>query len=56
MDRHELNRMFEQLVPTAEQEKAVLDRLLQTERKVIPMKNLKKLSSIGIAAVVTLAP
>lgn len=55
MDRHELNRMFEQLVPTAEQEKAVLDRLLQTERKVIPMKNLKKLSSIGIAAVVTLA-
>ena len=55
MDRHELNRVFDQLVPTAEQEKAVLDRLLQTERKVIPMKNLKKLTSIGIAAALVLA-
>lgn len=55
MDQHELNRVFDQLVPTAEQEKAVLDRLLQTERKVIPMKNLKKLTSIGIAAALVLA-
>lgn len=51
MDRHELNRVFDQLAPTAEQEKAVLSRLLQTERKVIPMK---KLTSIGIAAALVL--
>lgn len=54
MDRHELNRVFDQLVPTEEQEKAVLDRLLQTERKVIPMKKMKKLTSIGIAAALVL--
>lgn len=54
MDRHELNRVFDQLAPTAEQEKAVLSRLLQTERKVIPMRKMKKLTSIGIAAALVL--
>ena len=50
MERHELNRMFDRLAPTPEQEQAVLDRLLQTERKGKPMKKLKKLTVIGIAA------
>lgn len=55
MEPRELNRMFDQLAPTAEQEEAGLDRLLQTERKVIPMRKMKKLTSIGIAAALTLA-
>lgn len=50
MEPHELNRMFERLAPTPEQERAVLDRLLQTERKVTPMKKLKKLTVLAIAA------
>lgn len=54
MDPHELNRMFDRLAPTAEQEQAVLDRLLQTERKVYPMKKLKKWAAAGIAAVLVL--
>lgn len=50
MERHELNRMFDALAPTPEQEQAVLDRLLQKERKVKPMKKLRKLAVAGIAA------
>lgn len=50
MERHELNRIFDQLAPTSEQEREGLRRLLQTERKVTPMKNLKKLTVLGIAA------
>lgn len=50
MERRDLNRMFDALAPTAEQEQAVLDRLLQTERKVRPMKKLKKLTVVAIAA------
>ena len=50
MERHELNRMFDRLAPTPEQEQAVLDRLLQTERKVKPMKKLKKLTVAAVAA------
>lgn len=50
MEIHELNRIFDQLAPTPEQEQAILDRLLQTERKGKPMKRLKKLTVIGIAA------
>ena len=50
MERRDLNRMFDALAPTAEQEQAVLDRLLQTERKDRPMRKLKKLTVIGIAA------
>lgn len=55
MERRDLNRMFDQLAPTAEQERAGLSRLLQTERKVIPMKKMKKLTSVGIAAALVLA-
>lgn len=50
MEQHELNRMFDALAPTPEQERAVLDRLLQKERKVKPMKKLRKLAVAGIAA------
>ena len=50
MEPRDLNRMFDALAPTADQEQAVLDRLLQTERKVFPVKKLKKLTVIGIAA------
>ena len=50
MELHDLNRMFDRLAPTAKQEQAGLDRLLQTERKVVPMKKLKKLTVIGVAA------
>lgn len=51
MEPHELNRMFDALAPTPDQEQAVLDRLLQTERKVTPMKKLKKLAIFAAAAV-----
>jgi len=50
MELHELNWMFDQMVPTPEQEDAGLERLLQTERKVTPVKELKKLTAAGIAA------
>lgn len=50
MEPRDLNRMFDALAPTREQEQAGLDRLLQTERKVKPMKKLKKLTVIGLAA------
>lgn len=50
MEPRDLNRMFDRLAPTADQEQAVLDRLLQTERKDRPMKKLKKLTVIGVAA------
>ena len=39
MERQELNRMFDHLAPTAEQERQGLHRLLQTERTVTPMKS-----------------
>ena len=50
MEPRDLNRMFDALAPTPEQEQAGLDRLLQTERKVRPMKKLKKLTVVAIAA------
>lgn len=55
MEVHELNRMFDQLTPTPEQEQEGLDRLLQTERKDRPMKKLKKMTVLGIAAVLLIA-
>ncbi|USF27761.1 hypothetical protein N510_002718 [Firmicutes bacterium ASF500] len=50
MERRDLNRMFDGLAPTREQEEAVLGCLLQTERKDRPMKKLKKLTVAAIAA------
>lgn len=50
MEPRDLNRMFDALAPTREQEQAGLSRLLQTERKGRPMKKLKKLTVAGVAA------
>ena len=50
MEPRDLNRMFDALAPTADQEQAVLDRLLQTERKGKPMRKLKKLTVFAVAA------
>ena len=50
MEPRDLNRMFDALAPTPEQEQAGMDRLLQKERKVRPMKKLKKLTVVAIAA------
>lgn len=50
MEVHDLNRMFDRLAPTPEQEKVLLDRLLHEERKGKPMKKLKKLTVVAIAA------
>ena len=50
MDRRDLNRMFDALAPTQEQEQVVLDRLLQTERKGRPMRKVKKLTVFAVAA------
>lgn len=54
MDRQELNRMFDRLAPTPEQEQTGLDRLLQKERKGYPVRRLKKWAVAAIAAVVVL--
>lgn len=50
MEPHELNRMFDALAPTQEQEQAVLNRLLESERKGRPMKKLKKITVFAVAA------
>lgn len=54
MKPNDLNRVFEQLAPTREQEEIGLNRLLHEERKGHPMKKLKKMTAIGIAAVLML--
>lgn len=54
MNPSDLNRVFEQLAPTLEQEQNGLDRLLLEERKGHPMKKLKKMTAIGIAAILML--
>lgn len=45
-----LRRVFDRTRPSPEQKEAMLRRLLEPERKVVPMKKLKKLTVIGIAA------
>ena len=54
MDPRELNQMFEQLAPTPEQMQRELTRLLQEERKGYPMRHLKKMVVIGVAAALML--
>lgn len=53
MDEH-LRRVFDQARPSSEQKEAMLDRLLKPERKVIPMKKLKKLTVVAVAAALML--
>lgn len=45
-----LRRVFDRTRPSPEQKEAMLSRLLEPERKVVPMKKLKKLTVLGIAA------
>ena len=45
-----LRRVFDQARPSPEQKEAMLSRLLGSERKVVPMKKLKKMTAVGIAA------
>lgn len=54
MTPNDLNRVFEQLAPTLEQEQNGLNRLLYEERKDHPMKKLKKMTAVGIAAILML--
>lgn len=46
----DLNRVFDQVKPSRSQKEAMLSRLLEPERKVKPMKKLKKLTVLGVAA------
>ena len=54
MNPNDLNRVFEQMAPTLEQEQNGLDRLLHEERKEHPMKKVKKITAVGIAAILML--
>ena len=49
-----LRRVFDQTRPSPEQKEAMLDRLLEPERKDKPMKRLKKLTVVAIAAALML--
>lgn len=49
-----LRRVFDQVKPSRSQKEAMLDRLLEPERKVVPMKKLKKLTAVAIAAALML--
>ena len=50
MDEQKFRRVFDQVKPSRSQKEAMLARLLESERKVVPMKKLKKLTAVGIAA------
>ena len=53
MEQQELNRMFEGLAPTPEQERAMLDGLLREERMDRPMK--RQMTKIAAAFVLAAA-
>lgn len=50
MERRDLNRMFDALAPTPEQEQAVLDRLLESEKEEKSVKHVKRIFVFGLAA------
>ena len=50
MDPKKLNQMFELMAPTPEQKQRELGRLLESERKGNPMRKLKKLTVVAVAA------
>ena len=52
MERHELNRIFERLLPAPEQEEAVWNRLLQREER--PARRIGRWSAFPAAAVLLL--
>lgn len=45
-----LRRVFDQVKPSPEQKEAMLSRLLESERKVVPMKKMKKFVVFAVAA------
>lgn len=54
MDKQEFNRVFDQVRPSQEQKDRMLRRLLEPEKEVFPVKKLRKLTVIGIAAALML--
>ena len=50
MDESNLRRVFDQISPSPEQKAAMLNRLLREERKANPMKNIKKIPTVLVAA------
>lgn len=51
MDEHNLCRVFDQVKPSPEWEEAMLDRLLNGERKAEPVNELKKIKKLTAALV-----
>lgn len=54
MTSHDLNRAFEAFAPTAEQEQAMLDRLLTEQKEVRPVNRIKKMTVVLVAAALML--
>lgn len=50
MDEREFNRVLDQVKLSQSQKEAMLSRLLEPERKVVPMKKLKKITVVAVAA------
>lgn len=54
MDDHEFKRILAQVKPTPEQEQVILNRLLADQKEVKPMKRMKKLTAVAVAAALLL--
>ena len=54
MTSHDLNRAFEAFAPTAEQEQAMLDRILTEQKEVRPVNRIKKMTVVLVAAALML--
>lgn len=54
MTSRDLNQIFEEFVPTGEQEQAMLDRLLTEQKEVRPVNRIKKMTVVLVAAALML--
>lgn len=54
MDKRDFKRILDQVKPTAEQEQAMLDRLLTEQKAVKPMHCMKKMTAVMAAAALLL--
>lgn len=54
MDEDKLKRVFDQIKPTQEQERVMLDRLLTGQKEVKPVSRMKKMPAVLVAAAVLL--
>ena len=54
MDEDKLKRVFDQIKPTQEQERVMLDRLLTEQKEVKPVSRMKKMPAVLAAAAVLL--